>query len=302
MPKESPLVSIITTCYNRERFIAECIESVLDCQYHNYEYIIVDDNSKDRSWDIIQSYASRNPQILATRNSNNLGDYPNRNYALELAKGKYVKFVDADDILYPFAIHFFVHYMERFPEASFALTINSISSSSPLPRYFPPQAAISFHYMKHSIFHEGPTSSFIKRLEFVKSGFFSGRRMIGDFEAWHELSYLGGCVLLPKGSTTFWREHADQEMSFHRSDLSFTAIQHKYSIDWLQNKYQKESIFQEELKASKLLRNRWLFFILRSRGYSTFKAVREEHGITFKFLMTWAINFYLKRFFHRNRD
>ena len=83
-----PLVSILTTSYNREKYIAECIESVLASAFRDYEYIVVEDCSTDRSYEIALEYAKKDARIRVYRNEKNLGDYPNRNRAASYATGK----------------------------------------------------------------------------------------------------------------------------------------------------------------------------------------------------------------------
>lgn len=96
-----PIVSILTTVYNREKYIADCIESVLSSKFQDWELIIVDDQSKDKSVAIAEEYAATDARIQIYVNEHNLGDYPNRNQAVTYANGKYIKFLDADDLIYP---------------------------------------------------------------------------------------------------------------------------------------------------------------------------------------------------------
>jgi len=96
-------VSILTTVYNREKHLAACINSVLACSYQDWELIIVDDVSTDASVAIAKSYEQKDARIKVYVNDKNLGDYPNRNKAASYAKGKYIKYLDADDIIYPTA-------------------------------------------------------------------------------------------------------------------------------------------------------------------------------------------------------
>src|SRR5690606_2521559 len=98
----TPLVSVLMTVYNREKYIAEAIKSVLASTYQNWELIIVDDQSMDNSVAIAQSFAQKDPRIQVHVNKENLGDYPNRNRAASYAKGKYLKYVDSDDLIYPY--------------------------------------------------------------------------------------------------------------------------------------------------------------------------------------------------------
>ena len=85
-----PLVSVLMTSYNRENYIAEAIESVLASTYKNFELIIVDDRSKDRTVEIARSYESKDDRVKVYINEKNLGDYPNRNKAASYAKGFYI--------------------------------------------------------------------------------------------------------------------------------------------------------------------------------------------------------------------
>ena len=95
------LVSIITPCYNAEAFIAQTIKSVQEQTYKNWELIIVDDYSADKSYSIAEQYAKEDSRIICIKNPKNLGVAQTRNRAIESAKGEYIAFLDADDIWLP---------------------------------------------------------------------------------------------------------------------------------------------------------------------------------------------------------
>ncbi len=101
MKQHEPLVSVITPAYNAERFIAETIESVLHQTYSNWEMIIVDDASTDRTAEIVQSYVERDPRIKYFRLEKNSGSGVARNKAMDLAKGRFIAFLDSDDLWMP---------------------------------------------------------------------------------------------------------------------------------------------------------------------------------------------------------
>jgi glycosyltransferase involved in cell wall biosynthesis len=115
--QSQPLVSVLTTAYNRQEFVAEAIESVLSSTYKNWELIIVDDCSKDNTVAIAKGYARKDDRIKVNINEKNLGDYPNRNKAASYATGKYLKYLDSDDVLYREGLSKMVDFMERFPKA-----------------------------------------------------------------------------------------------------------------------------------------------------------------------------------------
>jgi len=95
------LISIITPSYNSENYLEDCIESVLEQTYSNWEMLIVDDASIDRSKSIIESYSSKEPRIKAILVDENLGAAKARNIAINKSRGKYIAFLDSDDIWFP---------------------------------------------------------------------------------------------------------------------------------------------------------------------------------------------------------
>jgi glycosyltransferase involved in cell wall biosynthesis len=90
-------VSVITPCYNGETFVAETIESVLRQDYPSVEHIVIDDGSTDGSWEVIQSYGDR----VTSFRQENQGQSAARNRGVQMASGRYLMFLDADDILAP---------------------------------------------------------------------------------------------------------------------------------------------------------------------------------------------------------
>ena len=100
MPNNLPLVSVLMTAFNRGKYIAEAIESVLQSTYTNFELIIVDDCSTDDTFEIANSFFVKDRRIKLYKNEKNLGQFANRNYAISLSTGEYIKFLDSDDKLY----------------------------------------------------------------------------------------------------------------------------------------------------------------------------------------------------------
>ena len=97
---ERPLVSVLMTSYNRENYIGEAIQSVIDSTYQNWELIICDDGSTDNTLAIAQGFAKQDDRIKIFINEKTLGDYPNRNRAASHAQGKYIRYLDSDDYIY----------------------------------------------------------------------------------------------------------------------------------------------------------------------------------------------------------
>ena len=210
-----PKVSVLTTAYNREKYLAECIESVLASSFLDYEYIIVDDASGDESYEIALAYAKKDPRIRVYRNEKNLGDYANRNRAASYAIGTYLKYIDADDYLYPHGLEIMAGTMERFPEAGLGLASLEPDKIRPFPFQLSPTEAYQRHYFVQPLFHKAPLSSIMRRDSFLSAGGFSGKRYVGDFEFWHIMAARYPVVLMPQGVVWYW-QHLEQEMELIR--------------------------------------------------------------------------------------
>lgn len=109
---KSPLVSIIVPCYNVEKYVEECIDSVLVQDYENWECLLINDGSKDKTLDIIKSFESREIRILVFTQEN-LGLSATRNKGIYNAKGEFLFFLDSDDVLSNDAISTLVSSFEN---------------------------------------------------------------------------------------------------------------------------------------------------------------------------------------------
>lgn len=114
---EPPLVSVVTPVYNGQKYVAQCIESVIAQSYQHWEYVIVNNKSSDRSLDILQEFAQRDPRIRIFNNSEFLPIAQNHNHALRLIsrESKYCKVVHADDWLFPECLARMVGLAEAHP-------------------------------------------------------------------------------------------------------------------------------------------------------------------------------------------
>lgn len=107
-----PLVSIILPCYNNASFVNDAIQSVLNQTYSNIQTIVIDDGSTDGSLSIIRQFGNQ----IQWKTQPNSGAPTARNRGLELAKGKYIKFLDADDLLLPNSLENQVRQAVKLPD------------------------------------------------------------------------------------------------------------------------------------------------------------------------------------------
>jgi glycosyltransferase involved in cell wall biosynthesis len=113
---EQPLVSVIIPVYNTEKYVGEAIESILNQTYKNLEILILDDASTDRTPEIVEEYAKKDLRIKVFHNEKNLNIAGNRNKGVNLSRGKYIIWQDADDISAPTRVEKQVKLMEENPE------------------------------------------------------------------------------------------------------------------------------------------------------------------------------------------
>lgn len=107
------LVSIITPLYNSEEFISETIESVSAQSYKNWEMLIIDDCSNDNGVNIVKKYQQNNDNIKLVQLSKNSGAAVARNEGIKLSTGRYIAFLDSDDLWHPEKLEKQISFMKK---------------------------------------------------------------------------------------------------------------------------------------------------------------------------------------------
>ena len=111
--EHSPTVSVLITAYNGEEYIGDAIESILGQTFADFELIIVDDDSKDRTVEIANSYAQKDSRLKVIINKKNIGFTQSLNKGIEQSRGEYIARIDADDIAHPERLARQVEFMEQ---------------------------------------------------------------------------------------------------------------------------------------------------------------------------------------------
>lgn len=204
-----PLVSVLMTAYNREKYIEEAIVSVLDSTYGNFELIIVDDASSDQTVAIAKKYQELDSRIKIHINDKNLGDYPNRNMAAGFAKGKYIKYVDSDDMIFSHTLAYMVETMEKYPEAGYGFSSRHKDTVS--DTLLSPRDAYYCHFFTKGILDLGPTALIFNRDKFEQVGRFKTIRNVSDLDMSLRLASQFPVVEMKSG-LVYWREHPNQEI------------------------------------------------------------------------------------------
>ena len=111
-----PLISVVMASYNREQYIGAAIESILAQTFSDFEFIIVDDGSRDASPAIIRDYARRDSRIRLVTLERNIGTGPAKRHGLESARGEFYAGMDDDDVCLPERLEKQLNYLRAHPE------------------------------------------------------------------------------------------------------------------------------------------------------------------------------------------
>lgn len=272
-----PTVSVLTTSYNREKLLGFAIESVLASSFSDFEYIIVDDCSTDGTAEVAKAFEEKDRRIKVHVNEVNLGDYGNRKKAASLASGKYLKYVDSDDLIYAHCLEVMVKYMETYPDAALGLC-RPHNPEGPYPHYLRPEESYRQHFLENGLFHNGPISTIIRRDSYEAVGGFSGRRYLGDTELWLKLARTNPVVVMPRG-LTWWRDHDEQEIAIEHATLEAVVPRYKMQLEQVSDPNCPLSREDRQLAIARI-RKRHIRFLLstgRRRSLSSaFKLMRES--------------------------
>ncbi len=175
--------------YNGERFLREAVESILNQSYHDFEFIIVDDGSKDNSVAIIQEY--KDDRIIILQNPKNMGITPTLNRGITQASGKYICRMDADDISLPNRLESQVNYLEKHPTIAIVGSNTTIINELGIrgkTEYYPQ----SNNEIKRSIFIHNPfahSSVLIRRSVLDQLGVYDSKYLHNeDYDLWLRIS------------------------------------------------------------------------------------------------------------------
>jgi glycosyltransferase involved in cell wall biosynthesis len=215
--------------------------------------IIVDDCSTDRTLEIIKQFEILDSRIRVFVNDFNLGDYKNRNRAASVASGQFLKYVDADDIIYSHGLEVMVNCMVDYPNAALGIQSVNREDITPYPILVEPRQSFVEHFLNGGLFLSGPTGVIINRDIFESEGGFSGKRYVGDTELWLRLGLTYPIVKF-QPALIWWRSHDDQEIK--KENLSFKPVLDRYLMDKSFLFCKKCPLSQEELKLAYMKLNR----------------------------------------------
>lgn len=254
--KNTLKISVLIPVYNGRRYLAECLDSVLMQDFADMEILISDDNSNDRSSELIEEYAARDSRVRWWRNSRHSGLTANSNICLREARGEYIKFVHQDDkLLSASALSKYAAALDKHPSAVMAGSCQHVTGKKLQPSLFRFQASLykgrqlileCFEHNNNLIGQ--PSLTLFRRASAVR-GF--DERFVGhmDFEMWCHLLEQGDYVHLDEPLAT-WRVHADQQTAqLQKAGIldndPLLLMETYYDKAWVQQNATKQLLFTQ---------------------------------------------------------
>lgn len=265
------MVSVLVPCYNHEKYIEECLKSLIDQDYRDIELIIYDDCSSDNSFSIIQKWEkqlnNRFNKVVIHRNCHNLGVVKNLNAMIEIAQGEYIKPIASDDMLLSNAISTFMKATESSDADVYFSNVAFVSETTKyqdvnieklLLRYSekPLEGKNLTGQLCADNFICAP-GAFIPKKTFEQYGTYDEKYCLEDFEFWLRVS-VSGCIKYIDSVTALYRQNENSLSRFDMSEKSIIRHQ-KFSRDKISifSKYenyatheQAEQFFNSELDSS----------------------------------------------------
>ena len=280
---EEILVSVVMPVYNGEVYLAEAIESVLSQTYKNFELIIIDDGSKDRSAEIIKKYCDKDSRVILHQQANS-GLPVSLNKGIELAKADIIVRMDADDIMLPQRLERQIPFLLNHPEATvvscYSYHINSKGKRMGKSGTYPYIASVE-NCKKHiagggMIFCLHPGVMFWKEPVVNAGGYDENLPVSEDTELWNRLADKGLYTIVMPERLIEYRIHMGAiSSSWHKS------INHRnwiYSNIQRRRKGMPETPFEEFERANRSARLKRLNYMRQAYGAFTERCSAVMYG------------------------
>ena len=230
------ILSVIIPVYKVEKFIADCLQSVMHQTYDRFECILIDDHTPDRSMAIVEQLLDAyqgNIRFKLLRHQENQGISATRNTGLSAAHGDYVTFIDSDDIILPDFVASFVEQAQLHPgvdiiQSSFKDENHSIFSTDDLPAYIDHPHDIFSHYLHYHI-------TWMVHAKFVRRQFLIGNALqfsqdivIHEDLYWTYLVCQKAQTLASTNKKVYIYRNVNPESIMHQSANNFERSAHFY--------------------------------------------------------------------------
>ncbi|MDO4818616.1 MAG: glycosyltransferase family A protein [Akkermansia sp.] len=231
MSADSPLFSVVIPAYNARKFIPLTIESILRQSVQDFEIVVVNDGSTDDTLEILQGVADPRLRVITRENG---GECVARNHGLREARGKYIAFLDSDDVWLPNHLEQALGFMEAHPDiAWFSSTMKTVQDIAPediQPADCSKERLRAVNWYLEGAAHTLPSTVTVRREEIQRYPhlFAEGYKMFGDNIGWCQLAKKRPMVGLSDTPTVlyrFWQGNASTTHNVSPHGVRSKAVQ-----------------------------------------------------------------------------
>ena len=279
-----PKVSILIPVYNTEKYIGEAIESIINQTYKDWELIILDDCSIDKTFEIIKKYEKQDTRIKAFKNEINLGMMPNWNKGLLLCKGEYWGKLDADDYWEVDIIEKAVKILDNNKDVGLVCSKykivdenENINDVIDIPNIFKSNTFEGIDLVKlgpqkmfqHNVLRQGIA---LMRRDFFESDGYFQLLDNGDTEMWFRIAAHYKIYCINKvlhyhriWSESFMRKNSDNDE--YRRNKNFYEVRKQILEYYFSHNLLLEKEFKSYTKGNRFIFNSYLIYFYRKRSH-----------------------------------
>ena len=225
MENNTPKVTVLVSVYNDEKYIYSSIKSILDQTYKDFELLIIDDNSSDKTPEILSGFNDDRIKIYNT--GKNIGIPKSLNIGLKLARGKYIARTDSDDLSYPNRLKEQIDFLEKNDQfALMATRTKVIDKDGNLIGFWKQETMpeLIFYTLSYTNCLTSSSVIFNKKKILELGGYDESRNCLEDYELWYRVSRKFKIYTLPKYLVKYRKR--DLSHSFrHSNELNLKARQ-----------------------------------------------------------------------------
>ncbi len=229
---KNPKVTILMSVYNGEKFLKETLESILSQTFSNFEFIIIDDASTDKTASILKEYTKKDNRIRIIKNKKNIGLTRSLNKGIKSSQGKYIARIDAGDIALPVRIEKQIKFMKDNKEIGLLGTnYFEVNKKGKIIREI--SLPTNNKNIKKELIKKNPFAHptvLIRKLVLNKTGLYDEKlKLSQDYELWFRISQVSNLANLPEPLTKVRK--TKKSLSFQkRKEQAKTGIEIRKKI------------------------------------------------------------------------
>lgn len=263
--KQFPLVSVAVITYNQKEFLRECIESILEQNYPNFEIVVADDASADGTQDMLREYDNKYPgKFVLKLASKNQGITANSNQAHFSCKGKYVAWMGGDDLMLPGRISEQADYLEKHPSCNIVYSNSEVflSDSNRVIGYSSELSPVIVGGKQEDMVRlgcfVGGCTAMVRRSSSPLHGFDTRIPIASDWKYWIDSLSDGGTVDYLDGLLSRHRRHKNNVTNNDRNNFNIKNHQDSLitcAITLSQYPNYRRAVFESESRIYRSMRH-----------------------------------------------